>query len=165
MNYMARIRYSFTAITLTIALMFLNGCATWVGGNFKQPDIQLVNIELVQAKLLEQQFKLHFRVDNPNDSSLPLKDMKYSVQLNGIPLAQGKQRVWVTVPANGHSYFELTVFTNLWRHMKSIIRLVEKPNNPIEYALDTEFKTGVMFGKNIKVTRTGQFIPGALILE
>ncbi|MFT0211056.1 LEA type 2 family protein [Pseudomonas sp. F1_0610] len=162
---MARIRYSFTSITLLMTLMFLNGCSTWLSSNFQQPDIQLTSIELVQAKLVEQEFKLQFRVDNPNDSSLALKSMKYDVQINNIPLAQGSQKIWLTVPAKQHKHIELTVFTNLWRHMKSIIRLIEKPNTPIEYQLDTEFKTGGMFGKKVNVSRTGQFVPGNLLLE
>lgn len=165
MNHMARIRYSFTLIALSMTLMLLNGCSTWLSSDFEQPDIQLTNIELIQAKLLEQEFKLQFRVDNPNNSSLPLKNMKYDVHINNIPLAQGSQKIWVTVPANQYKYIELTVFTNLWRHMKSIIRLVEQPNHPIEYKLDTEFKTGGIFGKKVKVSRTGQFVPSNLLLE
>ena len=57
--------------TMALAMiLMLSGCASWFGSADKDPDVHLVKVELVQAKLLEQRFKLHFRVDNPNDSTL-----------------------------------------------------------------------------------------------
>ncbi|MBQ1557653.1 MAG: hypothetical protein IIZ69_05665, partial [Pseudomonas sp.] len=59
-------------IRITSLLMFLGllsgltGCSTWVTGSFKDPDVQLINVDVVKARLLEQEFRLRFRIDNPN---------------------------------------------------------------------------------------------------
>ncbi|NLJ12452.1 MAG: hypothetical protein GX373_05540, partial [Gammaproteobacteria bacterium] len=63
-------------------LSYLSACSTGGKSRFKKPDVQLVDVELVHAKLLEQQFILHFRVDNPNAQSLPMRSINYRVLLN-----------------------------------------------------------------------------------
>ena len=41
-------------------------------GGFKDPDVQLIKVDVVKARLLEQEFRLRFRIDNPNGVSLPV---------------------------------------------------------------------------------------------
>lgn len=143
----------------------LSGCATWLSGNFKDPDVQLVHVEVVRARLLEQEFLLHFRVDNPNDVSLPIRGLVYTVFLNEVKLASGESATWFTVPAHGHEEFEVPVHTNLWRHMKYIVKLLEKPDKPIRYRLEGEVKTGLMFGRRVQLARNGEIVPGDFIPE
>lgn len=143
----------------------LSGCATWLGGGFKDPDVQLVKVDVVRARLLEQEFQLRFRVDNPNDVSLPIRGLVYTVFLNDVKLASGESATWFTVPANGSEEFEVPVHTNLWRHMKYIVKLLEKPDKPIRYRLEGEVKTGLMFGRRVQLARSGQIVPGDYLPE
>lgn len=156
---------NFALLLILLASASLNGCATWFGGGFKDPDVQLVKVEVIRARLLEQEFKLRFRVDNPNDVSLPIRGLVYTVFLNDVKLASGESATWFTVPANGREEFEVPVNTNLWRHMKYIVKLLEKPEQPIRYRLDGEVKTGLLFGRSIDLQRSGEVIPGDFIPE
>ncbi|HKM37805.1 MAG TPA: LEA type 2 family protein [Thiopseudomonas sp.] len=165
MGYLVTIRNTPVLLILLAVLSSLSGCSTWIGGSFQKPDIQLVDVELVHAKLLEQQFILHFRVDNPNSQSLPIHSINYRVMLNDTPLATGSNNQWLTVPSNSHAYFKIPVHTNLWRHMKVIVRMLEKPNQPIHYALHADVKTGLVLGKKINIVRHGDIIPGDYIRE
>ncbi len=165
MGYLASIWKTPALLMLLTAFGALNGCSTWVGSSFKKPDIQLVDVELVHAKLLEQQFILHFRVDNPNSNSLPMRSIDYRVMLNDTPLATGSHNQWLTVQGNSYAYFKIPVHTNLWRHMKVIMRMLEKPDQPIHYALHADVKTGLLFGKKINILRRGDIIPGDYIRE
>lgn len=58
-------------------------------GSFEDPDVKLLKVEVVKARLLEQEFVMRFRIDNPNDFSLPVRGLQYAVQLNDIQLAEG----------------------------------------------------------------------------
>lgn len=138
----------------------LAGCSTWVTGAFKDPDVQLVKVDVVKARLLEQQFVLRFRVDNPNWASLPIRGLDYEVFLNDIRLAKGESGKWFTVPARGREEFDVLVTTNLWRHMKSIVKLLEEPDRPIQYQLQGKAKTGLLFGRRVLVSRYGEITPG-----
>lgn len=152
-------------LLLVLAGSSLGGCATWMGGSFKDPDVQLLKVEVVRARLLEQEFNLRFRVANPNDVSLPVRGLVYTVFLNDVKLASGESATWFTVPANGREDFTVPVNTNLWRHMKYIVKLLEKPDKPIRYRLEGEVKTGLMFGRRVKLARSGEIVPGDFIPE
>ncbi len=122
--------------------------------------MQLTDVELVYARLLEQEFLLEFRVDNPNNHSLPVRGMTYDLNINGISLGRGQTNQWLTIPANDSARFNLRAHTNLWRHVKSLVALLKNPDQPIHYSLEAELKTGLMFNKKVPVRRQGSFTPG-----
>lgn len=159
-------------MTSTIRLSFLlavlsglAGCSTWFTGGFEEPRIELRNVELVKARLLEQQFNLTFEIDNPNNIRLPVRGMVYSLHLNGVELADSQSDTWFTVPAHSRRSFEVPVRTNLWRHLKHMVRLLEKPEQPIRYQLKATIKTGWLFGRKVHLRRDGEIIPGDFIPE
>jgi len=143
----------------------LTGCSTWMTGGFKDPDVQLIKVDVIKARLLEQEFSLRFRIDNPNGVSLPVRGLNYNVHLNGIQLAEGHSSEWFTVPAHGHHTFDVPVRTNLWRHVRQIVKALEKPDVPIRYSLKGEVKTGMLFGRSVHMARNGEIIPGDFIPE
>ena len=143
----------------------LAGCSTWMTGGFKDPDVQLVKVDVIKARLLEQEFRLYFRIDNPNNVSLPVRGLDYSVHLNEMMLAEGHSNEWFSVPAHGRHHFDVPVRTNLWRHVRQIVKALEKPDVPIRYRLQGEVKTGMLFGRRVHVSRNGEIIPGDFIPE
>lgn len=165
MNYLAIIKKTSAYLVLLVVFSYLGGCSTGAGSKFQDPEIQLVDVELVRARLLEQQFMLHFRIDNPNSKSFPMRGMNYRVLLNDTPLATGSNSQWLTIPGNSHAYLKVPVNTNLWRHMKVVIRMLENPNQRIHYTLYAEVKTGLLFSKEINIVRHGDIIPGDYIRE
>ncbi|WP_263138878.1 LEA type 2 family protein [Pseudomonas sp. RIT-PI-AD] len=163
----------FQAQTIRILSLFmllgafsgLSGCSTWFTGDFVEPDVRLLKVEVVKARLVEQEFLLRFRVDNPNDVSLPVRGLVYTVYLNDVKLASGESDAWFTVPANGRHVFDVPVHTNLWRHMRYIVKLLERPDEPVQYRLQGEIRTGLLFGKYVQLRRNGEIIPGSFIPE
>ncbi|WP_339486158.1 LEA type 2 family protein [Pseudomonas sp. EL_65y_Pfl2_R95] len=165
MAYQAPIIRTFSLFLIFGLISTLNGCSTWLTGDFKDPDIRLVKVEVVKAKLLEQQFRLRFHIKNPNDVSLPVRGIDYVVFLNDMKLAEGESDVWFTVPANGEHDFEIPVRTNLWRHVRQIVKMLEHPDETIRYRLEGEVKTGMLFGRSVHMMRNGEIIPGDFIPE
>lgn len=161
----APIRRISRAVVLLSLLAGVVGCSTWFSSDFQDPRVQLKDVEIIKARLLEQQFMLRFRIDNPNDHSLPVRGLLYTVHLNDIELASGESSGWTTVPGNSFEYYEVPIQTNLWRHMKYIVRLLEKPDRPIAYRLDGELKTGLMLGRRVHISTNGEIIPGNFIPE
>jgi len=163
--------YQAQTIRILSLLMFLGllsglgGCSTWFTGGFEDPDVRLVKVDVIKAKLLEQRFVLRFRIDNPNSMSLPVRGLVYSVHLNEVKLAEGESDAWFTVPAHGHHEFDVPVRTNLWRHVRQIVKLLEEPEEPIRYRLAGEVKTGLLFGRSVHMSRNGEIIPGDFIPE
>jgi LEA14-like dessication related protein len=154
------------SLLLTLGLLVsLGGCSSLLTDDFRDPEVRLLKVDVIKAKLLEQKFVLRFRIDNPNDISLPIRGLNYNVKLNGVLLAEGQSDKSFTVPARGHQTFEVPVRTNLWRHLKRIVNSLEDPDEPISYQLQGEVKTGLMFGRSVHLQRNGEIIPGNYIPE
>jgi len=165
MRFLAQTIRISTTVLLLGALVAVSGCSTWFSSSFKDPRIQLTKVDVIKARLLEQEFMLTFRIENPNDHSLPIRGLVYDVHLNDIQLATGESSGWMTVPAHGTELYEVPVRTNLWRHMKYVVRLLEKPDSPIQYRLQGEVKTGLMRGRRVHIATNGEIIPGDFIPE
>ena len=157
-----------TRITRTLLLMMvltLSGCASWFGSGDKDPQVQLVRVELVKAKVLEQRFKLHFRVDNRNDSTLTVRGISYKVYLGPVLLTEGEHSQWFSVDPNGTAEYIVPVRTNMWQHIKPLVKLLESPDQPIPYRLEGTLETGLFYGNDVHVMRKGEIIPGDFIPE
>ncbi|WP_263260919.1 LEA type 2 family protein [Pseudomonas sp. RIT-PI-S] len=151
-------------ITLTL-LLALGGCSTWITGNYDDPEIHLKQVEVVKAKLLEQRFKLHFLITNPNAGDLPIRGLTYKVSLEGLVLAEGEDDSWFSVGGHSQAVHVVEVRTNLWENLKPLAKMLRHPAGPLHYRLEGELRTGVLFGHNLSLRRTGEITPAGLLPE
>ena len=54
----ATIRRMTKAVVLLGLLSAIAGCSTWFSSDFQDPRVQLTDVEIIKARLLEQQFML-----------------------------------------------------------------------------------------------------------
>jgi LEA14-like dessication related protein len=146
-------------------LVSLAGCSTWMTGSFEDPDVRLLKVEVVKAKVLQQDFNVHLRIDNPNDSRLLVRSLRYKILLNDVVFAEGEYDDWFVVGEEKHKNFVVPVRTNLWQHLRDIAKWLKKPDQPIHYRLEGKLKTGILFGHSVRISREGEIIPGDLIPE
>lgn len=146
-------------------LLSLGGCTSWFTGHYQDPQVHLVNVKVVKAKVLEQRFILRFSIENPNNSRLPVRGLIYRVFLGDILLADGEADDWFTVAAHSKEYYEIPVRTNLWEHLREVAKLLKHPDRPIPYRLEGTLKTGILFGHNLHLNRSDEIIPGDFIPE
>lgn len=158
---LARARLSF----ISLVLASLAGCASWWGADYQDPSVHLVRVETVKARLMQQEFILHFRIDNPNDSTLQVRNLHYAVHLGGLLLAEGDYGQWFRVDGHTRRVIEVPVRTNLWRQLKPIAKLLEHPERAIPYRLEGELSSGLFFARNLHLLRKGEIIPADLIPE
>ncbi len=148
---------------LLMGLLFgLSGC-TWFSGKFEEPTVELASVEVIRARLLSQEFLLRFRIDNPNDSSLRIRGLEYVVHLDDVELANGESGSWAYIPANGTAYYDVPVYTSLWKDLRSLIRLLEKSRKPIPYTLKGQLRIGMMFRHQVPVSYRGEVMPRKFI--
>ncbi len=98
--------------------LLLGGCAT---SRFETPDLKVVSVEMLKGDLFEQRFKVHLRVQNPNDRALPVKGITAKLDLNGEEFAQGVAGEAFTVPAYGEAEFDMLLSANM---ATAILKLV-----------------------------------------
>ncbi|MBZ9785236.1 LEA type 2 family protein [Pseudomonas sp. REP124] len=151
---------------LTLALCLgLGGCASWFSTDEPDPEVHLVKVEVVRAKLMEQRFVLHFRIDNRNDSELTVRGMEYRVHLGGILLADGEHEHWVTVNPKSSRFYKVPIRTNLWPKLKDLVKQLKESRQGVPYRLEGEMETGLFIAHYVHLARNGVIIPADLIPE
>lgn len=150
-----------------ILLLFLGlgGCASWFSDDEPDPEVHLVRVEVVRAKLLEQRFVLHFRIDNPNDSDLTVRGLAYRIHLGDILLAEGEHEHWITVGPKRSGFYKVPIRTNLWPKVRDLVKQLKSPKQPVPYRLEGEMETGLFIAHYVHLARNGVIIPADLIPE
>ena len=151
-------------LMLGTLLALQTGCALWGGDDWRAPQVHLVEVETVKARLLEQEFVLHVRIENPDDSRLFIRNLSYSIWLNDLLLAEDQASIWRSVGGHARRTFKITARTNLWQHLKPLAKLL-KSEQPLHYTLQGELATGLLFHRDLHLSRSGEIIPGDLIPE
>ncbi|MBM6442683.1 LEA/WHy family protein [Pseudomonas mohnii] len=155
-----------TLQTLFLLLfMGLGGCASWFSDDEPDPEVHLVRVEVVRAKLLEQRFVLHFRIDNPNNSDLTVRGLEYRIHLGDILLAEGEHEHWITVGPKRSGFYKVPIRTNLWPKVRDLVKQLKSPRQPVPYRLEGEMETGLFIAHYVHLARNGVIIPADLIPE
>lgn len=97
-------------LALAVALA-LPGCAFFLP-HLETPRLSIVRVDLTHVDLFEQRLKVRMRVQNPNDRSLPVKGLSYTLDVDGKPFAQGVSAASFVVPAFGETEFDMYVTAN-----------------------------------------------------
>jgi LEA14-like dessication related protein len=152
-------------MSLALLLSLLNGCSSVRVSDYQEPQVHLLKVEVVKAKLLQQDFKLHFRVENPNNGSMLVRSLRYKIMLNDLILAEGESTDWFVVAGHSQKNFMVPIRTNLWKDLKPLAKMLKKTDQPIKYRLEGKLKTGFLFRHNVRIGRNGEIIPGDFIPE
>jgi len=145
-------------------LALLTGCAIWGGDDWRDPEMHLVKVETVKARLLEQEFVLHVRIENPNDSRLFIRNLEYSLWLNDLRLVEDEASIWRSVGGHARRTFKITARTNLWQQLKPLAKLL-RSEQTLHYRLQGELATGLIIHRDLHLSRSGEIIPGDFIPE
>ncbi len=118
----------------TTTVLLLGACAT-LQQDFDAPDVSLVNLQVVDASLLEQTYAVTLRVANPNALPIPIKGLSYSLRLAGEDFAKGLTPNAFSVPAYGDELVEVRLSTNLLSSLKHLSEWLSADNNVLDYEI------------------------------
>lgn len=152
-------------ITCLLLCVGLGSCASWRGDDAPEPQVHLVKVQVVRARLLEQKFMLHFRVDNPRTHDLTVRGLSYRVHLGDQLLAKGEHEHWFTVRPGQSGYFEVPIRTNLWPQLRGLVKMLERSGNRVPYRLEGELETGLFIADYVHLERNGVIIAADFIAE
>ena len=110
------------AVGALAALLLSAGCAGF-GSRLEPPQLSVVGVEIVRGDLFEQRFKARMRVQNPNDRSIAVRGVSYTLQIGCEELGRGLSGSSFTVPALGEAEFDMLVTVNF---AGTVMRLLER---------------------------------------
>ena len=142
-----------------IAVLFiavsLNGCAT-NGAIVDTPSVSLTDVELTQAGFDRQTFMLSFDVNNPNPFPLPVKQVRYQINLANEKFASGEAKSDFSIPAGGTGGFDLSVEIDLLGQASTLVSVVRSGmRHHIEYELYGSMSLDIPLVQPIAFSNTG----------
>lgn len=142
-------------------LILLTGCAAT---QMQAPNLSVMSVEMQQSEMFEQRFKVHLRVQNPNDRDLPVRGITAQLDLNGEKFANGVSAASFTVPAFGEAEFDMMMSANL---AGAILRMASsmkggKTPESFDYRIrgKVNLQSGVM--RTIPFDKSGTFDLGSM---
>jgi LEA14-like dessication related protein len=135
-----------------VTLAVLAGCATTP--KMEPLGVTLSDIVPAQMGILEQQFQVKLRVQNPNNFDIPLEGVSYRIDLNGKPFAKGVGKQSVTIPKFGEEVLDVTAVSGLSGVLAQFAQLQKGPPEKLSYRVKgTLFRTD---GSSIPFDQVGE---------
>lgn len=114
-----------------IVCLWLAACSTL---GLQKPQVSLVDIRPAASTLLEQNFDLVLRLQNPNRLPLSASGLSFELSVAGEHLANGVSNQAISVPALGESEIKVRVHTSLGSWLKQLGRVLQG-DGKLEYQL------------------------------
>jgi LEA14-like dessication related protein len=109
------------AVACAVGALLIAGCA--LAPKFTTPTLTIVGVQMGGSDLLAQRLKVRVHVHNPNDRTLPVKAITYTLEIEGEPFATGESAASFVVPALGEAEFDMNVTANM---AGTLIRLLAR---------------------------------------
>ena len=117
---------------LALLCLLLGGCA---GLGMEQPRVTLSDIELKDARALEQDFEVKLRIQNPNDTELNISGLAFDVELNDAQFASGVSGERVVVPRFGSAVITAEAVSGIAGILRQIGKLAEGGLTSVSYRI------------------------------
>ena len=141
------------SVQLLVLAVALSGCA--LVPKLETPRLSIVDVEVRKANLLEQQLRVRMRVENPNDRSLPVQGLSYTVYLGGQEFATGISAASFVVPALGTAEFDMDVTANA---AGALFTVLSRPRGQgVDYRMTGKVRLTHGWLRSIPFEQTGTF--------
>jgi len=125
------IRHTASAGLFATLIGLLAACAT--APKLEPPKVSVVGLKVVSAEVWVQHLKVRLLLHNPNDRTLPVTALEYTIEIAGQNVASGSYAESFVVPAHGDAEFDTNVTANL---ASAVLRLLTHvPSTLVPYRL------------------------------
>jgi LEA14-like dessication related protein len=100
------------AWSVAVASLALAGCAG-IAGRGEPVSVTVSDLRMGTASVLEQQYFVTLRIQNPNDHELAVNGVVFDLELNGKSFARGTTGQSVTVPRFSTATVEVETLSTL----------------------------------------------------
>jgi len=151
-----RLHRHFIPFAVATLLFFVLAACASPRQALQDPTFRLVGVEPVALGVLEQQFRLTIRVDNPNDQALPVRSVRYKLQLAEVDFASGLTSNGFTLPARDSTTFDVEVSTDLLTSLPKLLHLLDARTEAVSYALSGDVEYGRFIRGSRSFEQTGE---------
>jgi len=122
---------------------------------FERPTLSVAGIELLNGNLLQQNFRVKFNIQNPNDRALPVRGLHASLSVGGEQVAQGQNDHAFVVPARGGVDFDIMITANLGVALLKLAGKMNQHADTIDYEVSGAASIDLPFLPDLPFHQTG----------
>lgn len=138
-----------------ILALVLSGCSG-LAGLVKEPQVDLVAVDVLGLTLTTAELAFDFQVRNPNRSALVLDEVRYRLRVDGRPLADETHGERIEVPGLGRGNVRLPVTVRYADLARALGELFEKDNPSYDLQADFRFDLPVLGGVTVPLREKGE---------
>lgn len=143
------------SIMVSIGIVGVAGCAG-TSVSIEKPTVQLSNIAVDHLSFTGQSFLLSFDVSNPNPFPLPVRAVRYHVQLADQTFASGETPGDFSIPASGDGNFDISVELDILKSASSLTSVLRGGmGQPVAYELNGSLAVDIPFIKPVPFSTSG----------
>jgi len=155
-NWVMKYSRRLTIAILILGLGGLGACASIPDNAISMPEVELRDIEVVGLGFKAQTFLLSFEISNPNPFPLPVNHISYGLKLDGQRFASGDTPCGISIPANGHETFAISVELDLLSTAPRLLSVVrDGARGEISYELKGELGVDIPLAPSIAYRTDG----------
>ena len=124
---------------------------------FERPTLSVIGIEMVSGNLLQQNFRVKFNIQNPNDRAVPVSGLHASLSVGGEHIAQGQNDHAFVVPARGDSDFDMMITANMALALLKLANRMDQHADSIDYDVSGSASIDLPFLRELTFHQTGSF--------
>lgn len=144
------------AAGLALLMLALAGCAA-VGPPAEPPRLTLAGITLQNMTLLEQEYRLTLRVQNPNDHAIRIRGISFDLEINDRPFATGISNRRLEIAGYDSATVDVVATSTLVDLMRRITELGDQAR--LQYRLKGHLRLEGLSG-TLPFDRQGEVLPG-----
>ncbi len=138
-----------------LAAAMIAGCAG-TGVAIEKPEVTLSGVEMSSLGFSGQTFLLSFEVNNPNPFPLPIRSIRYHVQLDDQTFARGETQGDFSVPASGSGEFDISVELDILKSAGQLTGVLRRGmRKPVVYELNGSLTVDIPFVKPLPFSTSG----------
>jgi LEA14-like dessication related protein len=147
-------------LRVTVALflpLLLTACAhlhvPFFHKTWQTPEIDLVKIHFEKGSLFEQHFITQVHLHNLNNTDLPIKHLQLALEVNNVPLGEGRYTKAFVLPANGDVTVPLSIRTDLLSSISTLHKIIKNKDERFEYHLQGHIDVNRWFIPDIVIDK------------
>jgi LEA14-like dessication related protein len=125
------------------------------------PEVELVNLTVLESNADNQHFALTFLIDNPNAEPIPVQEIRYSVRLAGQGYLNGHSPTTVTLAGSGRQTLRVDLQTDGVVSPARLSSFVRGPDNALPYELSGDLVIGGQPPRTLRFAASGD-VPFAI---
>ena len=124
---------------------------------FERPTLSVIGIEMVNGNLLQQNFRVRFNIQNPNDRALPVSGLHAVLSVGGEHIAQGQNDRAFVVPPRGNIDFDVMITANMALALLKLSRSMDQHADSTDYDISGAASIDLPFLRDLPFHQTGSF--------